>query len=110
MSDERRKFYRLAYPLTMMPPLNVDGLEYPVTELSEAGLRIRCADPYAFKSGDELRGEISLPEGEVLPVTGVVLRRDGKDIVIAPLEGVSFKRIVAEQRRVLSQCPNVRLN
>ena len=107
MSDNRRQYYRLPYPATMMPLIRIAGKEYSVPEISEGGLRIRCTDRNDFGIGDEVSGEIAFAENDTLTISGVILRRDGKDLIIAPLEGISFKRVVREQRRVLSQCPSV---
>ncbi len=93
--------------MTMMPLMWIGGKEYFVPEISEGGLRIRCTERYEFGVGDEVSGEIAFTEEDTLTISGVILRRDGKDLIIAPLEGISFKRVVSEQRRILTQCPSV---
>ena len=113
MSDKRdnhRRYYRLAYPSTMMPSMHIAGREYVVVEISEGGLRIRCEDRFEFGTGDEVRGEIVFQDDDAISISGVVLRCERHDLIIAPLEGISFKRVVFEQRRILSQCPSVRTN
>ncbi len=111
MSDNRdnhRRYYRLAYPATMMPTLQIADERFVVPEISEGGMRIRCPDRFEFGIGDEVSGEIVFVDGDTLSISGVVLRCERHDLIIAPLEGISFQRVVSEQRRILSQCPSVR--
>lgn len=114
MPENQRRFYRLPYPDPMMPKMRIGDSEYLVPEISEGGLRIRqCRgidkNPFLeFREGDEVTGTITFDDGEVLGISGIIYRRDKQDYIIAPLEGISFKRIVLEQRRVLNRFPALR--
>ena len=114
MPENQRRFYRLPYPDSIMPKIKIGDSEYLVPEISEGGLRIRqCrrignSQFLEFRAGDEVTGTITFDDGEMLCISGVVYRRDNEDYVIAPLEGISFKRIVLEQRRILNRFPSLR--
>ena len=114
MSKNQRQYYRLPYPDSVMPTIQIGESEYLVPEISEGGLRIRqCrrvdSSPFLeFSVGDEVTGTIMFDDGEVVCISGIVFRRDKEEYVIAPLDGISFKRIVLEQRRILKQFPSLR--
>lgn len=97
-----------------MPRIKIGDSEYLVPEISEGGLRIRqCLEigespSFEFRVGDEITGTIMFDEGEILCIAGVIYRRDRNEYVVAPLEGISFKLIVQEQRRVLNRFPSLR--
>lgn len=110
MSDEGRnlrKFFRVAYPPELMPTFRGDGTEFLVTEVSEGGLRIRCDNRFRFRMGTEISGEIVFLDGGIVAISGIILRGDGDDFVVALIEGVPFRRIVLEQRNLLRWCPSV---
>jgi hypothetical protein len=92
----------------MMPSIRIGDKEYAVAEISEGGLRLRCQNRSEFAVGETISGEIVFVDGDTMSISGVLLRRDLLDFVIAPIQGISFSRIVQEQRKVLSNCPSVR--
>ena len=152
-NSNKRRYFRLAYPSSMMPSITIGKNQYPVPEISEAGIRIRgkngsdvapqgsrakpqrpkvpvqvgaslgrldettthddVANEITDRSGDfaighEIRGTIELISGESVAVRGTVYRRDKLEYVIAPLEGLSFKHVVNEQRILLKRFPGLR--
>ncbi len=109
-SKNNRKYFRLAYPTVMRPSVRIEGRDYIVPEISEGGLRLRCQEPFEFRIGDEVTGELMFRDGDNISIAGVVFRRASKDFVIAPLKGLSFKKIVLEQRRILRQFPCVNMH
>jgi hypothetical protein len=102
-STNHRRFYRLQYPEKMMPTATIGQSQYAVSEISEGGMRIRCSQPREFRIGDTIEGLATFEDGQTIEFSGVIYRRDETDYVIAPLEGVSFKLVVAQQQKVLSQ-------
>lgn len=112
MSDDRfnqRRYFRLAYPVSLMPTMQIGERRFRVSEISEGGIRICCTNRWEFKVKEEVTGELSFVDGDAIAIEGVVLRYDRRDFVIAPIEGISFKHVVAEQRRVLAECPSVHI-
>ena len=114
MSINQRRFYRLPYPDPVMPMIKIGDEEYLVPEISEGGLRVRPNDGTAGSSllelrvGEEVDGTITFDDGETLGISGIVFRKDQGEYIIAPLDGISFKTVVKEQRRVLNRFPSLR--
>ena len=114
MANNQRKYYRLPYPDSIMPTIQIGESEYLVPEISEGGLRIRqCrrvdSSPFLeFEVGEEVTGTITFDDGDTVCITGVIFRRDKEEYVIAPLDGITFRRVVLEQRRILHRFPSLR--
>ena len=106
--NNRRKFFRLAYPVELMPVLVWQENAYLVSEISEGGLRLKNPDGIKFKIGTTVHGEITFFSGERIEVLGTVCRQDPKEIVVSPLDGVDFRLILSEQQTVIREFPKVR--
>ena len=97
----KRRYYRLRYPeKEEMPRIELGEREYPISEISEGGMRVLCpADE--FKLGESIEGIIKFVNEDTVPFNGLVYRRDEHEHIFAPLEGVNMQRIVTEQRRLM---------
>jgi hypothetical protein len=98
---EKRQFFRLRYPAKARPSLRVGESTFPVTELSERGMRIYCDRRWLL--GSNIIGVLQLTSAEKLSVTGRVCRSDGNELVICELNGISFCHMMEEQRRLHGQ-------
>lgn len=102
---QRRAYFRLLYPQVERPCLLTDGASYPVSEISEGGMRLVAVD-----QGDELAqqrqivGILQLP-GESVAVEGRVLRKQSEEVVLVLSEGIPLALMVSEQRRLIRKYP-----
>ena len=55
--------------------------------------------------GKSVSAELMLHDGSRLTIQGTVRRRDGEEWVIVDLEGISFARMLEEQRRLVKKYP-----
>jgi hypothetical protein len=109
MSEQnKRNFFRLLYPLEVMPTIVISENEYSVRELSEQGISIFNTSRWKFRVGDEVSAELVFAHGESEQVSGEVIRIDHKSFVIGRVEGISLKRIVSEQRKLMNHYPIVK--
>lgn len=97
----KRSWFRLEYPQELMPSIVIGTLEFAIPEISERGFRIRCREFSEFGVGDEIKGTIYFTDGSSMTLTSAVFRRDQQDIVFRPLKSIPFRRVIAEQRRVI---------
>lgn len=105
----RREFFRLRYPLSSRPTLLIRSRTFLVAELSEKGLRLadqRGGPQFAVEPGQQISGRINLPSGDV-EITGKVLRRDRQEVIVADVEGISFQKLLEEQRRLIKAYPMI---
>ncbi|MCA9212276.1 MAG: PilZ domain-containing protein [Planctomycetales bacterium] len=102
----RRDYYRLRYPVAQRPRIFIQTHEYVITELSEKGLRFRTryyGDNLPFKMGEEVEGTLVLATA-TLHVGGTIGRQDDDETVMLDVAGVSFHRMLEEQRHLARVC------
>ena len=104
---EQRAYYRVRYPRAARPIFKIGSDCYEVIDLSEEGLRFdhgaRSLEDHA-----EVQGIICFPDGEQQEIEGAVIHRSGNETAMMLTRGVTFGRIIQEQRYVLSTYPSVR--
>ena len=103
--NNQRAYFRLSYPLRMRPTLILDRNQYKVSEVSECGLRFQIKSEDCFEIGNVIRGMITFSDGGQTGISGTIFRREKQEVVVAPLEGITFQRLVIEQRHIMSQFP-----
>ena len=98
---ERRRYYRLRYPVQCRPSITVDGACAELTEISECGLRYLRPDE-APEIGAKTRAEIRFPDdGVVVIVDARLIRHEESESVLQFDHGVTLSRMLKEQRRVI---------
>lgn len=99
---ERRRYYRLKYPLSLRPVAAIDGLPFVVTEISECGLRFHHVE-HVYESDHELESIwVRFSDGELVEVGAArIVRRHGEETAVEFDHAVSFDRMVKEQMAVI---------
>jgi hypothetical protein len=105
-SNDRRAFYRLRYPETDRPSLLFDNMEFAVAELSESGGRIELKK-WQLGTGRVVTGWVRFRDGVAVSVQGTVLRTDGDEAILHLSVGVSLRRMLAEQKRLIRLYPQL---
>ncbi|NRA63841.1 MAG: PilZ domain-containing protein [Pseudobacteriovorax sp.] len=107
-----RSFFRLEYPESVRPKIFVDDGMYTVINLSEEGVKFvrpgRNPEHLAEPSPKVLTGKILFQNDEVWDVKGHVLRVEDQTVVLKLSQGLSFGKIMAEQRFLLKRFGNLR--
>jgi hypothetical protein len=103
--SESRGYYRLEYPPAERPTVRYKGRDYRVSEASEVGVKILLDRHCAVYAGQFFAGVIRFKDGGIVPVVGVVLRHDKREMVVKFTIGISFSRILAEQVRIHKKYP-----
>lgn len=57
--DQKRKYYRLKYPVKALPRVRINGDVYHVNEVSEGGLRVTLSSIHQFHQGLMIRERCS---------------------------------------------------
>jgi len=93
----RRKHYRVVYPLTERPSFAFDQTIYQVIECSERGLRFRAEErqpPLYSRVG----GRLVLRHGLEIQVSGRVVRRSETFVALhLDLQPIPFVAVMREQ-------------
>ncbi len=97
--DSSRDFYRVTYPKRERPVLVLQDDEWPISDVSETGLRYEVATGDLPELGEEVYGEVRFQRGDRTLIAGEVLRLEGRRIALR-LEppGVPFRILLEEQQ------------
>jgi hypothetical protein len=103
--SNRRRFYRIRYPLIERPWLIASQAEFSVFEISEAGARIKYADepPAVFSQPIPVR--IVFRDGKECRTEAVLERTQYGEFVLRFAKHIPLKVIASEQRRLLRHYP-----
>jgi hypothetical protein len=96
---QRRKHYRIEYPITERPTLIVgDSEEYEIIDVCEKGIKFFFHAGRSFLPLQSFKAKIRFHDDEEEEIEGKVLRAN-EDFVVVQLttKVISYKRIVKEQ-------------
>ena len=90
----------------MRPTIQIDSIDYTVTEISERGMRVLRPNGFAMAPEDPIEGVIHFPDGSTSEVEGSFLRRQQDEVVFAITSGISYKRMLDEQLHIVHKFPS----
>ena len=100
--EERRRYYRVRYPIMRRPSVDVWGQRYEVIDVSEGGVRFQCPDPQSVPAGQPVQAVITFDDRGTADVEGTVVRVEPRRVALQLTVGVPYTRIVREQLHLLS--------
>lgn len=104
MSDNRREFFRILYPLDEQPLLHVGGTHYRVRDCSERGLSFLRVPADVFAPEERVTGRLEFSSGDSVEISGRVVRVFDDAVALELIDkAVPFGLILAEQRRLHAQ-------
>ncbi len=108
-----RNYFRLEYPTEVRPQIYIDDDVYPVINLCEGGVkfsRVKGTQNQELDVGGDadLKARIIFHDSDESTVIGRVIRTDRDAIVLKLSEGISFQKIMAEQRFLLNKYGTLR--
>ncbi len=104
-NKQTRQYYRLRYPQEERPLVDALNHRFPVSEISEKGLRLLFSHQVEVIKWMEFKGVVVFFNGKSFEVTGKVMRLDGRELVIQLSQGIDFKFIALEQIRIRKKFP-----
>ncbi|MEM9412960.1 MAG: hypothetical protein AAGA30_17755, partial [Planctomycetota bacterium] len=96
-SKNDRSLYRLKFPIAARPKIKIQENEFPVTELSEKGIRILPTDKKLLSIDQSFEAQVIYQSGEQDEVAGHVLRWDGDELILLLADGITMKRMMQLQ-------------
>lgn len=102
-NDDRRDYYRITYPKGDEPVLEIAGLHYPIVDLAERGLKFRITGSLPLFRGGALKGSIIFHDDQVIEVSGKMIRKGLRYVVVHLESGIPLKKIMEEQRFLLKK-------
>lgn len=101
MSEQRREYFRVEFPLGFRPKLSIMGDSFDVLDISECGIRFLIGDDVNFIIGTHINGSIRFSDGEELVCKGVVLRKEFGSVAVHHDVPVPLARIRLEHLNLI---------
>ncbi len=101
----KRKHYRVRYPIVYRPNLAILNNVYETLDLSEHGIRFFGNDVSRFHSDMKIEGMITFGDGISISMKGKIIRIDRNNAVMFLTDSIPFERILAEQRYIKVKYP-----
>ncbi len=99
----RREYVRVYYPLDcpkkFLPELIIRYRIYQVMDISEKGIRF-CVPHMGLMRDDQVYAALRFVDGEVITISGEVVRRVYNQVAVKLSQGIPYCRILSEQMRL----------
>ncbi|WED21497.1 PilZ domain-containing protein [Vibrio sp. JC009] len=105
--QERRMFYRLRYPNSDRPSVEMLGQTFQVCEISELGMRLLFRSTEPVSLGVKVSGIVHFLDDEDVEIEGVALRQHGGEVAIKLSKGISEQRMTEERHHLTEKYPDV---
>ena len=104
--SQRRRFFRLPYPITAQPPLIADdGSSYKVLHISEKSVVRDLPQGATFAVGEQMCGKIRVQDKTTEYIEGEIYRLDSRGAVVTLHNNISFHHVMREQSYINSRFP-----
>ena len=77
-----RQHFRIRYPEELRPEVIINGARYTLIDISTAGMKVEYKEIYMPEKDTELTIGVGFQTGAQITVKGVVVRVDGKNVMI----------------------------
>lgn len=102
---ESRRHFRISYPLQLRPELHWGEVAVAVIDVSESGIRLSRAPQWAWAPGESAAGVVRFCCGEMVQISGAVVRVTVNDVALCFARGLSFSIMLCEQRALRLRRP-----
>lgn len=104
MTNQRNHF-RLDYPQSDRPQIQIDKYCYEVQDLSEKGIKFECGKTYRPQQNAPITGTIIFQDKSTCVVAGTVLRylAEKNQCVVIFTQGVPLTKMMEEHRNLLKK-------
>lgn len=108
MIKDRRSYYRIYYPEGYCPHFRMNKVNFKVFDLSEWGMRFRTSPETKIHFTDAIIGTLNFENGESFLLRGTISRLTDHDVTITLKTPVPLRKIVAEQRELITRYPQLK--
>ena len=97
--QERRRYYRIEYPVSLRPTLKIRKHQFEVVNISEKGVMLVAEKKASF--GRWVSGEITFSDGQTMGIEGEVVRKNENNIgIFLTIKSIPYSKILSEQRLI----------
>ena len=96
-NQEKRRYYRIEYPVSLRPILKIRKHEFEVVNISEKGVMFLADKKMRF--GRWMSGEVTFYDGQPIGIEGKIVRKHENNIgMFLTIKPIPYSRILSEQR------------
>lgn len=99
VTENRRAFFRLVYPISEQPAIDVEGTRMRVINISEEGVLV-ASGAIDAELQQQICARIFFSESEPLDIKGKIIRIDESGIAVHLSKGIPMFQIIQEQQRL----------
>lgn len=107
MSYEKRRHFRIKYPIPERPKFEVSGHTLVVVDLSESGIKIIGNPNFRPKIRQTITGRLIFADQSTELLEGTVVRLVGDFIMLGLKKHISIDRLRVEADRLITRYGNV---
>lgn len=101
MSEQRREYFRVEFPVGYRPRLIIMNQSYDVLDVSESGIRFLAGEDAGFIVGTHINGIVRFSDGEELECRGTVIRTEPGAVAVRHEVSIPLARIRAEHLNLI---------
>jgi hypothetical protein len=95
--QDRRANYRVVYPETNRPFVTIRGIQYPIIDICEVGIRFFNPERQRLP-GDIFQAVVTLHDNDPVQIVGRIIRiADEEAAMIMTIRGIPYRKIISEQ-------------
>ena len=94
---EKRKYFRIEYPASIRPTLEIRKHEFEIVDISEKGVKFSAGKEIKF--GRWVTGNVTFHDGQAIGIEGRIAWKRGESIgMFLTVKSIPYPKILSEQR------------
>ena len=96
---EKRKYFRIEYPASIRPTLEIRKHEFEIVDISEKGVKFSAGKEIKF--GRWVTGNVTFHDGQAIGIEGKIAWKRGESIgMFLTVKSIPYPKILSEQRHL----------
>ena len=103
MTEQKREYYRVEYPVNDRPALLLMDSEFEVIDVSEGGLKFRADNSERFTIGEILGATLKFADNQTFTCKGKIIRIDDDNVAINNIFHIPLEIIRSEHLQLIQK-------
>lgn len=106
MAEQKREYFRVEFPRSYHPSLELDIDTYEIQDVSEFGIRFKVTGDNPFMTNELVVASIIFPDEEKFDLSGEIVRIDGNFVSMQLASPLPLRKIREEHLHLIQQHKN----
>jgi hypothetical protein len=95
--QEKRGYFRIEYPASIRPTLEIRKHEFEIVDISEKGVKFSAGKEIKF--GRWVTGNVTFHDGQAIDIEGRIAWKRGESVgMFLTVKPIPYPKIISEQR------------